>query len=207
MVLAHPLPYGRCGYRTLTTKSMAYEKQPMRSRLFRLPILAQFFASIRLDKKAADIVLNKRVGIWVDSKKAFIVSVVKDELDAYNKPKTRLMRIDSDVDSHIRLSGGSRSRQVPYGPQEISVDGKIDARRRRQLHKYFQEIIRHVEDAEKILIFGPGRAKLELEKEFLKFRRFASRVLPVETTDKMTEGQITAKVKAFFNANSLENEE
>lgn len=176
----------------------------MKNRLFSLPVLAQFIASMKMDKKAADIVVNKRVGIWVDSKKAFIVSVARDELDVHNKPKTRLMRIDSDVESHLRLSGGSRNRKIPYGPQEIAVDGKIDARRRRQLRKYFQEIIRHVEDAEKILIFGPGRAKLELEKEFRKHRKFASRVLPVETTDKMTEGQITAKVKAFFNANPLE---
>jgi len=117
------------------------------------------------------------------------------------------MRIDSDVEIRFRLAGGSRNRKVPNRPQEIAVDGKVDARRRRQLHKYFQEIIRHVEDAEKILIFGPGKAKLELEKEFRKSRRFASRVLPVETTDKMTEGQITAKVRAFFNENSLEEKE
>lgn len=154
-----------------------------------------------------DIVLNKRVGIWVDSKKAFIVSVVKDDLDVDAKPKTSMMRIDSDVESHLRLSGGSRSRLTPYGPQEAAVDGKIDARRRRQLRKYFQEIIRNVEDAEKILIFGPGGAKLALEKEFRKFRRFASRVLPVETIDKMTEGQIMSKVKAFFNSDTWEKKE
>lgn len=176
----------------------------MKNSLFNLPVLAHFIASIKPDKKAADIILSKRAGIWVDSQKAFVVSVVKEDLDVHGKPKTRLLRIDSNVRRHLRLPGGSGTRTAFYGTQGIAADGRLDGKSRRQFHKYFQEIIQTVEDAEKILIFGPGRTKPELEKAFRRHRRFSSRVLPVETTDSMTEKQITAKVAAFFNAESSE---
>ena len=53
-------------------------------------------------------------------------------------------------------------------------------------------------DAQKILIFGPGEAKIELEREIKKSKVLASRIVGVETTDKMTERQIKAREKEFF---------
>jgi hypothetical protein len=48
------------------------------------------------------------------------------------------------------------------------------------------------------LIFGPGKAKGELEKEMHRSKSLALKVIPLETTDKMTEKQIAAKVRKFF---------
>ena len=142
--------------------------------------------------------MSKYAGIWIDHRKAFIVFLNKGA-DAIEPAKAETtITIESDVEKHVRLSGGSGSRKTPYGPQDVSVDSKIDDRRRDQLREYYQEIIRTVQEARKLLIFGPGKAKGELEKEMKKSKSLAPKVLPLETTDKMTEKQIAAKVRAFF---------
>ena len=133
--------------------------------------------------------MKKNVGIWVDHEKAFIVSFTGEQKTAFF--------VQSNVEGHIRLSGGSRSR-TPYGPQDVASESKMEERRKHQLRRYYQEIIRAISDAKKILIFGPGEAKIELEKEIKKSKQLSSKITGIEPADKMTERQITAKVKKFF---------
>ena len=65
------------------------------------------------------------------------------------------------------------------------------------LNRYYDEVISHILDAESILLFGPGEAKGELEKR-LASKGLGGRIIGVETTDKMTERQIAAKVRKHF---------
>jgi hypothetical protein len=67
---------------------------------------------------------------------------------------------------------------------------------------YYQKIIRAIRDARKIMIFGPGEAKLEFEKELRKSKELAAKVVAVEAADKMTERQIAAKVRRYFLSGS-----
>ena len=129
-------------------------------------------------------------GLWLDRRQAILVSI--NDLGEFIK------RIQSDIERKVRLSGGSRTGKTPYGPQQVSVDGKQEARIKRQLRQYYQEIIRGIQDANNILIFGPGEAKTELKKELEKSREFALKKITVEPSDKMTERQIAAKVRQFF---------
>jgi len=133
--------------------------------------------------------MNKKVGIWIDHEKAFIVSITGDE-------ETKTI-IESDAEAHIRLSGGSRSRTT-YGPQEVASETKMEERRKHQYRRYYQEIIQAVRDARMIFIFGPGEAKIELEKQIKKNKELSTKLTGVEPANKMTEAQIVAKVKEFF---------
>ena len=142
--------------------------------------------------------MNEYVGVWIDQRKAYIVSIRKNGLEIKPDEEETFITIESGVEKHLRLYGGARSRKTPYGPQDISVDGKIDDRRKHQLQDYYQNIIRHIQAAAKILIFGPGKAKGELEKEIKKSKVLAGKIVAVETTDKMTKGQILAKVRKYF---------
>jgi hypothetical protein len=55
-----------------------------------------------------------------------------------------------------------------------------------------------LKDAKQIYIFGPGEAKIELKKEIEKNNVFLDKISDIETTDKLTEPQIVAKVKKYF---------
>ncbi|MGD9416844.1 MAG: hypothetical protein PVJ18_17950, partial [Desulfobacterales bacterium] len=94
--------------------------------------------------------------------------------------------------------GGSRTGKTPYGPQQVAVDGKQEARIKHQLRQYYQEIIRKIQDADQILILGPGEAKTEIKKELEKSKELALKKVTVEPADKMTERQIAARIRRFF---------
>ena len=133
--------------------------------------------------------MKEYVGIWIDHEKAFIVSIGED--------KETVNTIVSNVEGRIRLSGGYRA-STPYGPQEGPSEGRREERRRQKLRQYYKKIIRTISNAQKILIFGPGEAKIELEREMKKSKGLYSKIVRIGTTDKMTERQIKAKVREFF---------
>ncbi len=130
-------------------------------------------------------------GLWIDHRQAVIVSITE--------AGETIERIESDTERKVRLSGGSRTGKTPYGPQQVAVDGKQEERIKRQLRQYYQEIIRKIKDANKILIFGPGEAKTEFKKELEKSQEQVLKKITVQPADKMTERQIAAKIRKFFN--------
>ncbi len=127
--------------------------------------------------------MKKKIGLWIDNREAIIVKLTdKGE---------QITRIKSDAEKQVRFAGGSRKDGLQT--TEAIRDKKNDT----QLGKYFDDIISHIRDAEMIQIFGPGEAKdglvKRLEKDGLK-----ERTVETETTDKMTDNQVAAKVREHF---------
>ena len=133
--------------------------------------------------------MKKQIGLWIDHERAFIVSLVDSS--------EQILIITSDAESHIKTLGGSRTAS-PYGPQDVAAEKKLERKRNQHLHKYYQKIIATLKDAQQIFIFGPGAAKTELEKEINKFKELHGKIVDIKSSDKMTEGQIIAKVKKNF---------
>ena len=136
--------------------------------------------------------MQKRIGIWIDNRKALIVTLGQPG----QEPAIR--EIQSDVERHVRLSGGSRTKRTPWGPQQISSDGTMQARHQQQLRRYYQKVIQAVGGAYKIMLMGPGGAKLGLKKEIDRSQPLAEALVHMETCDKMTRRQIAAHIKDFF---------
>jgi hypothetical protein len=124
--------------------------------------------------------MNKQAGLWIDHRKAIIV-IIKDESEEIKK-------IKSNMEKHVRFT---------------SEDGRGEDVRDRQfdnhLDGYYDEVITYIRDADSIQIFGPGEAKGELEKR-IEHEGLKSHILAVETVDKMTDRQISAKVREHFLA-------
>lgn len=133
--------------------------------------------------------MEKLFGLWVDHEKAIIISLI----DGSHK----VTHVESDIEGRFRLKGGSRSN-TPYGIQSATSESKRDFRYSKHLNIYFQHIIDLLKDAKQIFIFGPGEAKIELKKEIEKNNVFLDKISDIETTDKLTEPQIVAKVKKYF---------
>jgi hypothetical protein len=124
--------------------------------------------------------MNHNVGIWIDHKRAVIVSASADRVSA----KT----LESDVGSHPRYSG----------PQDAGGEKKYEARHGQHLDKFYDEIIAQLGEPEALLIFGPGEAKLELKARLRRSKALTERIVEIETTDQLTDPQIVAKVKEHF---------
>jgi hypothetical protein len=125
--------------------------------------------------------MKKEVGLWIDRRRAAIVTVKDGDMEMH--------QVVSDIDKHVRFSGGA---------QDISEEDIVERRFENHLRKYYDEVISNIHDAESIFIFGPGEAKVELKKR-IDGKSFIGKKIHVETVDKMTDRQITAKVKRHFN--------
>ncbi len=141
--------------------------------------------------------MKKYVGIWLDRRKAFLVYLTENPV-LFDGRREMLEQIESGIERRVRLSGGSRTGKTPYGPQEIAVDGKQDERIRRRLGEYYNKILNRISDADRVLIFGPGEAKKELQKEIERSKILPLRKLTSQAADKMTANQIVARAKDFF---------
>ena len=71
----------------------------------------------------------------------------------------------------------------------MALTGKLDG--------YYDAVIEAVGDVDAMVIFGPGEAKGEFKKR-LDGAELGARIAGVEAADKMTERQITAKVRDYF---------
>jgi hypothetical protein len=142
--------------------------------------------------------MKKQIGIWLDHKKAFIVTIKKSESSWEEDTDVTVTEMVSEVERKVRLSGGARTRSTPWGPQEVSVDSKIEVRQKQQLRKFYHQIMEVIKDADKVLIMGPGEAKLELKKEVATSKTRVPKIIDVQTCDKMTINQVTATVKSYF---------
>jgi hypothetical protein len=129
-----------------------------------------------------------QAGLWVDHRKAVIVTV-SNEGDTTK-------RVESNVEKHVRYSGGP-GPGGSHGSREGAGEDTRERHFESQLGKYYDEVIACLRDAEAILIFGPGEAKGEL-KARLERGGLGARIVGVETVDKMTDRQIAAKVRERF---------
>jgi hypothetical protein len=137
------------------------------------------------------------VGIWIDRRKAHIVEL-KKILASDGGYRQTIETIESQVEPRVRLSGGSRSRKTPWGPQDVAVDGKSAARRKRQLADYFKSVLANIKSAQRIIIMGPGETKHQLRTYLDQNKDTAGKVIMVETVDKLTEKQLAARVRHFY---------
>ena len=83
--------------------------------------------------------------------------------------------------------------------KEVIAEDQRDRKFGNRLNKFYNEIIASIRDADSIQIFGPGEAKGELEKR-LEHEGLKAHILAIETVDKMTDHQISAKVRERYPA-------
>jgi hypothetical protein len=127
--------------------------------------------------------MKKEVGLWIDQREAVLVTIT-DQGD-------EMVRINSDIEIDAQFSGRSRSA----GSQD--AENMQDRKYTTNLRRYYDDVIGRIRNADSIWIFGPGEAKGELVKR-LESKNLSQRIVGIETTDKLTEPQIAAKVRHYF---------
>ena len=133
--------------------------------------------------------MSGNAGLWIDHRHAHIVFISDSGEESFK-------RHESGVEKHVRATGGSRS-SAPNGPQDVAAGDIQERRFTEHLHKYYKEVAELLRDADAIFVFGPGEAKGEFKKT-IKSDAMRKRIVAVETADKMTDHQIAAKVREYF---------
>lgn len=124
--------------------------------------------------------MNHMAGVWIDHKKAVIVSSSEGHVTTQT--------VESDVAAHPHYAG----------QQDGGGEKKYEERHSQRLEQYYDEVIRQLGQPEALLIFGPGEAKLELKERRSRSTTFSECTVDIETADKLTDPQIVARVKEHF---------
>jgi len=128
--------------------------------------------------------MERKVGLWLDYRKAVIVSIANKKVyirEIISNIKKKNVRITSDA------------VDLPDGKPEYLQNPKSKI----LLDQYYNLIISLISDAESIWIFGPHEEKMELEDR-LRSEGFGARVVGIETMAEMTKRQFALKVQQRF---------
>lgn len=129
--------------------------------------------------------MKSAAGLWIDHRQASIVMLSAGGEETED--------ITSGIEKDVRVSDGSRSDGLWTSLEEDRQDRRFG----NQLAQYYDKVIAVIREAEAILIFGPGEAKGELRQR-LGREDLGGRIVGVEPADKMTDPQIAAKVRQYF---------
>ena len=132
--------------------------------------------------------MKKEIGLWLDHREAIIVILTDGGEE--------IKHITSSSGKHLRYSGSSHSK-TPEGLKEVTSEDQRDRKFENTLNAYYDEIVASIRDADTIQVFGPGEAKGELEKR-IEHEGLKAHIPAIETMDKMTDRQISAKVRKHF---------
>jgi hypothetical protein len=132
--------------------------------------------------------MKKEIGLWIDRREAIIVILTEGEEE--------IRHITSSSEQHAREPGSSHSKNSE-GLIGFTVEDQRDRKYTNRLNKYYDDVISVIHGADAIQIFGPGEAKGELEKRIGRVG-LKARMPATEVTDKMTDRQISAKVREYF---------
>lgn len=124
--------------------------------------------------------MSHDVGIWIDHKKAVIVSITDGRVTATT--------VDSKVGAHPHFSGS----------QEGGGEKKYEERQNRQHDRFYDDVIGQMGQPAALFLFGPGEAKLQLEERLGRSHAASRPTVAVESADKLTDPQIVARVKEHY---------
>ncbi len=136
-----------------------------------------------------EIMMKTLAGLWIDHREAVVVLVSENGQET--------LCIKSSVEKQLRRSGRSPAK-APFEAQMVPADDSREREYTGHLADYYDEVIGCLRPAEAIMLFGPGEAKGELRKRIEK-NKLDVRVTSFETSDKMTERQIAAKVRRHYS--------
>jgi len=133
----------------------------------------------------------KKIGIWIDKRKAKIISIEDRE--------EHLHTIASGIeDFHVKGGSGTKFKG---GPQDVVQDRKYLEREKHQLTAFFKAIASYITGAGAIVIFGPAQTGEKLCKEFLeKYPSLHRKLKGLEKADSMNDNQLVAWVRDYYTS-------
>lgn len=131
----------------------------------------------------------KHTGIWLDQKKAIIVTISQELED--------MKVIYSDIEDYNNIANKHQG-----GAQEIVEDKKFLERKKNQFKTYFKDIAAEIENADALVIFGPAKTYEKFAKELSEnYHLLSLKIKGIHKVDSMTDNQVKAWVRDFFKSN------
>jgi stalled ribosome rescue protein Dom34 len=121
------------------------------------------------------MITHPHAAVWLDHHEARVIHVQLDHFDeeSIRSPKQHI---------HRHPKGGTAEHNHPD-----------------DLHHFFREVARALDDSGEVLVVGPSTAKLQFLRYLHKHDpALESRIVGVETAAHPTDGQLVAHAKQYF---------
>jgi stalled ribosome rescue protein Dom34 len=138
--------------------------------------------------------MKKQAGVWIATKKAVIIFPKKNSSD--------IKIVDSSIEGRERVAGEKKlGKSSRFEIQFSNFETKKENRKIHEVQNYFKEVVNEIKDADEVVLFGPAEMKTELEKFILNESLQGPVIKRVETAESMTQNQMVAWVKKFYQTN------
>ena len=134
--------------------------------------------------------MKKNIGIWIDFKQAFIITLQNNEHFIEN--------VQSGIEFRERIEGETK-KYGRFGGQYITYEKNRENKKSQQTAEYLKILLTKLNDSTSILIFGPSKMKKILKKEIKNNLLLSSKLVGVFKSGQLTENQLIAYVKDFYN--------
>ncbi|MBI9041705.1 hypothetical protein [Lutibacter sp.] len=133
--------------------------------------------------------MKKNIGIWIDSKQAFIIKLSND--------KHTIKTIESNIEFRERVEGESK-KFGRFGGQYITYEKNKENKQLLQTNEYIKKLLKEISNCDSFVIFGPSKMKKILKKEIKNNMLLAPKLLGVFKSEQLTENQMIAWVKDYY---------
>jgi hypothetical protein len=135
--------------------------------------------------------INKQIGIWLDHSQAHFIDISKGPAIVET----------TYADEHGREHfAGEAAIGTKLGPtRATNNEHHVHNIEREVLSGYYNLLADRLKAYDDIYLFGPTGAKFELYNILAGDKHFKDKNIRIEASDNMTENQMVARVKYFFN--------
>ena len=134
----------------------------------------------------------KKVGIWLDKRIAYIVTVDENKKD-------EIKTVVSKEEQREEIKKAYRDK-VKQGSSEKIKDRKLLEYDKHELKLYFNEVIEQLVGSDQIVIYGPSQTAQKLSVELKLFHTALSeKVQDVIKANSMTKNQIRALIRNYYS--------
>lgn len=131
--------------------------------------------------------MSDQIGIWIDRREAQVVRL--------SNGQSTSVRITSGVESQERRA--SDRTDGAFEPLQVPADDTRDRKETAELQRFYDEVIKHLKNADSVYICGPGEVRTHLRNRIAENRSLKCSIL-IEAADKLTEPQLIARVEKCF---------
>lgn len=136
--------------------------------------------------------MKKNIGIWLDFKQAFIITLKNEE------NTITIKQVESNIEFRERVDGETK-KYGRFGGQYITYEKQRENKRLHQTNEFIKQIIKEINTCDSFVIFGPSKMKKLLNKEIKNNLLLANKLLGVFKVGQLTENQMVAWVKDYFS--------
>jgi NADPH-dependent 2,4-dienoyl-CoA reductase/sulfur reductase-like enzyme len=130
------------------------------------------------------------LGIWLDHSRAEVVEIQGDEV--------RHSTVESEVGRKHRAMGGTRMPRRGSFTSPGASEHRVERHRGEQIARFYKRLLPAIRAADRVLVVGPGEAKMELAAEVERQKSLQGRIEAVKTQPLLTPNQLIALVKRHF---------